>query len=299
MPSASTALSRALERMEGILFRPFDAGKWFVLGFSAFLASLGEGGSFNPGGIGNHGGAPAEIQSWVQDHMAFVIALAVGILVFALALGILFAWLSSRGAFMFLDNVLHDRAEVREPWRRFRAQGNRLFVFTLVAGLACIGAFLLLVLAGAVVLVPMLKDGWHFAALLPILLFAALFVVLLLAVLLFWAFLRDFGVPLMARQGLSPMEALGCLRREVLPGHAWDFTRFYLLKFVLALGAGLLVLAAGCLTCCIGFLPYLSAVLTLPVSVFFRCYSLEFLAQVDPRWDFFPAPPSESAPAQP
>lgn len=36
--------SRAFGRMTTILFRPFDLGKWFVLGFSAWLATLLDGG---------------------------------------------------------------------------------------------------------------------------------------------------------------------------------------------------------------------------------------------------------------
>ena len=35
---------RAYEGMKCILFRPFDMGKWFILGFTAWLATLFEGG---------------------------------------------------------------------------------------------------------------------------------------------------------------------------------------------------------------------------------------------------------------
>ena len=37
-------LSRAVERAKDICFRPFDIGKWFVLGFACWLARLGQGG---------------------------------------------------------------------------------------------------------------------------------------------------------------------------------------------------------------------------------------------------------------
>jgi len=36
--------------------------------------------------------------------------------------------LRSRGKFMFLDNVVHDRAEVSQPWQDFRRLGNSLFL---------------------------------------------------------------------------------------------------------------------------------------------------------------------------
>ena len=42
-------LSRAVERMRGTLFQPFDLVKWLVMGFSAWLAGLATGGG---GGTG-------------------------------------------------------------------------------------------------------------------------------------------------------------------------------------------------------------------------------------------------------
>ena len=51
------AFDSAWERMMIILFRPFDIGKWFVIGFSAFLAGLLQGGNgFNsfPNTSGNN-----------------------------------------------------------------------------------------------------------------------------------------------------------------------------------------------------------------------------------------------------
>jgi hypothetical protein len=41
-------VSPALEHVKRMLFKPFDLGKWFVIGFCAWLAGLGEsGGGFN------------------------------------------------------------------------------------------------------------------------------------------------------------------------------------------------------------------------------------------------------------
>jgi len=60
-PSAGSvieAIPAAFRRMARTLFQPFDVRKWFVLGFCAWLANLGEGGggpNVNFGG----GGGPA------------------------------------------------------------------------------------------------------------------------------------------------------------------------------------------------------------------------------------------------
>ena len=45
MINYTRAFDSAWERMMVILFRPFDLGKWFVIGFSAFLAGLVAGGN--------------------------------------------------------------------------------------------------------------------------------------------------------------------------------------------------------------------------------------------------------------
>ena len=51
-------VSPAFERVKLMLFRPFDLGKWFVIGFCAWLAFLGEAGSGFGGqsNFGNHTG---------------------------------------------------------------------------------------------------------------------------------------------------------------------------------------------------------------------------------------------------
>ncbi len=45
----------AIERVKTILFRPFDLGKWFVIGFCAWLA-----GQTRPGGGGGQRGVRGE-----------------------------------------------------------------------------------------------------------------------------------------------------------------------------------------------------------------------------------------------
>jgi len=287
MPSALRSVSPAIERTEAILFAPFDLGKWFVLGFSAFLADLGGGFNFNWRGMKDE--LPDGIHQWIGDHLPLVIALGIVLFFAVLALAILFLWLSSRGAFMFLDCVVRNRAEVQEPWRRFRSAGNALFWFQFQVGLAAMLAFL--VLGGLLIGVP----AWMFStnalrlpfAVLSLVLGGLLTLAALLAILLFFAILHDFVVPIMYREGNSPQAALALFRTTLLPGQGTALARFYGLKVALGFGAAVIAIVAGCLSCCLGFLPYLSSVLTLPISVFFRAYSLDFLKQLDPGRDLF------------
>nr|WP_320133549.1 hypothetical protein [uncultured Holophaga sp.] len=293
MPSVSRAVGHAFDHTTRILFKPFDLSKWFVMGFSAFLAKLGGGfpSSFNiPRGPGDSPAASELSQGldWVQGHLVLVIGIALLVLLVAAVIGTVLAWLASRGDFMLLDNIVRNRAEIAEPWKAYRHPANRLFAYRIAVGVALLLFILVLLCIGLGVSWPMIREGaleqlWKPALLLlPLLLLGICFFSLYLMVL------RDFGMPLMYLRGCAPGEAMRVFRRELLPGHLGTFVLFYLLKIGLGIGAGILVVMAGCLTCCIGFLPYLSSVLTLPVTVFFRCYALDLLAQIDEGWRLLP-----------
>lgn len=296
MISITDPIQPALGHARRILFEPFSARKWFVLGFSAFLAELGEGGSFNfnnPFDRPAAGRAPdlGPAREWIAAHLPLVIALGVVLFILILALVVLFLWLSSRGTFMFLDGVARDRAEIVEPWTRFREPGDRLFRFRLLLLLA--GLALLIVCGGLGALIAL--PDIHARAFGPSALAAALaagglLLLGLLALGVVGLLLRDFVVPIMYRRNLGIPEAWTVLRRELLPGNAWRFAGFYLMTFLLWIPATLLVLAACCLTCCVALLPYLSAVAFLPISVFFRCYALGFLEQFGPEWRIIETP---------
>ena len=44
--SVTTPISHAIDRVKQVLFNPFDLGKWFTIGFCAWLAGLGESAGF-------------------------------------------------------------------------------------------------------------------------------------------------------------------------------------------------------------------------------------------------------------
>ncbi|MGB7157603.1 MAG: hypothetical protein WBD40_06030, partial [Tepidisphaeraceae bacterium] len=56
--SVSDPMSQAMNRTGRMLFKPFSIGKWFTIGFAAFLSMLAEGGggNFPTGGGGGGGG---------------------------------------------------------------------------------------------------------------------------------------------------------------------------------------------------------------------------------------------------
>lgn len=141
--SVTDPVSPALERVKIMLFQPFDLGKWFVIGFCAWLAYLGEGGGgggFNSGINNNfdHGRgynsatesfrhAYHQARIYVLDNLTWIVPVAAAAVILLLALWLLILWLSSRGRFMFLHCVALNKAEVSVPWGKFGREADSLF----------------------------------------------------------------------------------------------------------------------------------------------------------------------------
>jgi hypothetical protein len=299
-------LTPAWERTKRILFRPFDLGRWLVLGFAAWLAGLGgSGGGFQlrlpMRGWGDWGGSASwregldgaeQVVRDVWQGVALagcLVALAV-VVVLVVAMVVVGLWASSRGRFVFLDDVLSGRAAIVEPWKRLRRQGNSLFLFRLLFGLVLLVVIGLMVggtflavggvaglarheTIGAVVAIPL------------VLVLVAVVALCLVTGALVGYLLEGFVVPLMHRHGLGVMDGwrrfLGHFRAR-----PWLFLLSGLLLIGLRLGVAMVVVTAGFMTCCLGFLvlmiPYVGTVLLLPVPVFVRSYTVELLAQADP-----------------
>jgi len=295
----SGPLDRAWQRMRLILFSPFDLGKWIVLGFAAWLANL-TGGMGGGGFRGNFKGDDLEelnhvLQSGSScvsgflDHW-FWLPLLVLALVLLAAFVLLCVWLSSRGKFIFLDNVVHDRALIADPWRRYRELGNSLFLWRL--GLAAVGLALFGTLFGAAVGLSYLLHGRLILSLGFVLPLAILAVVPILVLAYVSLYLENFVVPIMYGFGLKCTEAWKVFL-EWWKRHPGPFIVYGLFVLGLSLLVGMAVLVVGFATCCIGFfilmLPYVGTVLTLPIWVTYRALGVEFLAQFDPRFDLFAA----------
>ena len=296
MISVTDPIQPALAHARRILFEPFNARKWFVLGFSAFLAQLG-GGSFNFSGnpldyrSRSMGHDFSPVTGWITAHLPLVIALGVVLFILVLALVVLFQWLGSRGVFMFLDGVARDRAEIVEPWTRFQHLGNRLFRFRLMLLLTSLGLLIVCGGLGVLIALPDLHARTFGAsALAAVMAAGGLLFLGLLAIAIIGLLLRDFVAAIMYRRNLGTSEAWAVLRRELLPGNAWRFVGFYLMNLLLWIPAVLLIVIGCCLTCCVAILPYLSSVVFLPIFVFFRCYSLVFLEQFGEEWRIIDRP---------
>ena len=295
-------LSRGWGRMKKALFNPFDLKKWFVVGFTAFLAGLTEGPGGGGGGsnwksdygsnwdLGDVIEAPRNALDWLiesPERIVLISMVALILMVFIL----LIVWLSSRGKFMFLHNVVHNSAEVAKPCRVYGNQGNSLCLWTIGFGLVCVAFFTLF--AGLVYnLVTRIHYGEIAAAdvILWIVGLSFLFIVSIFVVGYVSLFLDDFIVPIMYKHKIAASDAW----RKFLPifkTYAMHFILYGILLFLIYLAIGVAVVLVGVFTCCIGFfllvIPYINSVFTLPISFTLRGFSAEFLAQFGAKYNVF------------
>src|ERR671922_844927 len=123
----------AFELMKRIFFQPFDFKKWLVVGFAAWLASLGAGGggSFNYGS--NRGEDVHKVNAAISQIPQPILILGICLLsLLVLFLFVLFAWLRARGGLVFIDCIVRNRGAIAEPWRNFQIEGNSYFLFSLL-----------------------------------------------------------------------------------------------------------------------------------------------------------------------
>lgn len=306
----------AFELMKKILFQPFDLKKWFIIGFAAWLANLGSvGGSFNYQ-FDRHDQVQKLNEAISQiPHPILVFGVSLLIL-FVLALIVLFAWLRARGGFMFIDCIVKNRAAIAEPWREFRKEGNSYFVFSLVV------TFVFVIFA-ALLALPLIslaikgryhlnlnRDRLDVYALLAI----AGWIFVILLIIVAWALVVSFMVPVMYRRRCRAYEAF-CVALSLITAHPGEILLYCLFLIVLAIATGLVSCFAICVTCCIAALPYIGTVILLPVFILFRSFSLVFLRQFGADYDVWasfmppeflpilsgvpPAPPATSPPNPP
>jgi hypothetical protein len=279
-------LQQAWKRMGARLFSPFDFKKWLSLGFVAWLATFltGGGGSVNVPWSFDSGNSNPQDWLGVLDPGSTILTVCGVLLVIGLLL-IVMMWIGSRAQFMFLDNVLRDRADVVAPWREFRERGHRFFVFyTWVASVPVVLG-LLLVGAALIVFWPELTTltwpGWPH--LLPWIVMFLIVLVLGLAWSVAMLLYRDFGVPILYASDCSAGEAFAEVW-AIVRAKPGECALYLLVRVGLAMAFSLLGGAMTLLTCCVGGLPYVFSVLTLPIAVFRQSFVLDCLAQLEPEY---------------
>jgi hypothetical protein len=296
-------LSKGFDRMRRALFHPFDPRKWFVVGFTAFLAGLTDGHGGGGSGSGGKWRGRSDLESilyfpqraweWLLDNPVWFTLIAIGIALL-LTLAVILVYLSARGKFMFLDNVVYDRAQIVKPWHEYKAEGNSLFLWTLCFGLIAVTIIILYVIGCYFIFLDLYEGYARDSALIASGIWMVLgFVVLFLLTSYIGLLLSDFVVPIMYRYRISTVKAW----QRFLPlfsSHFLNFLGYGFLILFLIIPIALGIIIAGFLTCCIGFIllmvPYINSVVLLPISYTFRAFSVEFLEQFGPNYHIFPRP---------
>lgn len=309
--SVTDPINLAIKRTREILFTPFDAMKWLVMGFCAWLASFGSSGgaSFNvPGNFGNSGGGSGfptgnggtignpvdKVSEFFQANMIIIVAVILGVIVAGVLIGLIITFLMSRGQFMFIDGIVNNRGAVVKPWSEYKNEANSLFKFMFVWSI--IGFLFILVLLGLCGFLGWLDYKSHafgVFSIIAIALFvllggAATFIGLVVRFLLI-----DFVIPIMYKRRISCIEAWHVVKSE-FSSQKGSIILYALMCIAIQIATGM---TTGCLSycmCCVPLMPcigpFFSAIIFLPVFVFIRSYNLYFLEQFGPDWQFF-APP--------
>lgn len=292
-------LSDGWARMTKALFKPFDIKKWFVVGFTAFLAGLtdcagnGGGGSDSSNNFDAYDffHFPETAREWLFDNPFWAVLILIGFILFVILI-IVLTWLSSRGKFMFLDNVVYDKAEVSKPWYNYSREGNSLFLWRLGFGIIVTILFLFYLIAGFSISYNIYYDNYN-AGETALLIAGAILLFLGTVIILMYidCFLDNFVVQIMYKNRIGAIKGWNKFFKVLFPniGH---FVLYGLLKFVLVVATVIGVIILGLLTCCVGFifliLPYINDVVLLPVSYTFRAFSVEFLEQFGDEYKLFP-----------
>jgi len=282
---------------------------WDAIGFSVWLSRLvsgdGDGlGYVNPGDSSWRGHARNDFSdAWgsLLEHAIWVPLVVMAVLVLV-ALLVALVWVSSRGKFIFLDNVVQGRGRIVEPWTRFAREGNSLFLWRVGFGLACILLFGLVALA---VIGPAVGMSWNNAlsglSIATMVLGGMMVAVFAVAVAVISLFLDSFIVPIMYRYRVSTMAAWRYFT-PWLTAYPVYFVLYVLLVLLLYIGLGLITVLLCLFTCCLIAIPligsYIEAVALLPLWITYRAFSVEFLAQFDQGFDLFSQlPPAPESPA--
>jgi hypothetical protein len=285
----------ALERTKNLLFRPFNLQKWFIIGFSAWLAQLGQNGG-PTGGFGFPGGNLEQMferaKEFVMSNLGWLIPLAIFLFVLFFCLGLAIIWLNSRGQFMFLHCIVLDKQEIAEPWKMYAAPANSLFIFRVCLSLTSFAISLSLLGLGAYFMFKLVHQRQEDPiSIVALLLLVPLFTAVILLFAIVHKLTADFVVPIMYLRRNTCVDAWKELW-TLISARIGKFVLYFLFQFVLGMVIGSLVMAVILVTCCLAFclmaVPYLGAVVMLPVSTFKRYYSLHFLAQFGPEYNVFP-----------
>lgn len=335
------AINNAFERMKYLLWEKRSRKRWRNYAILSFLCGYGGGGGGGGGGdfsslfkgsghkhdtsmrvllgcsVAGALGAQASdaFGQELAPYMGLIILLVLGVF----GLGLAISFISNFARPILVENIVHDREEIMEPWSRLSQLGWSVFwwgfVFVLVSSLA-IGALVGLPAVGIAAMGSGGNEGAY-------LMFIPLFFWALLVIIpccFVQGYFQEIVIPLMYRQNCSAKEAWA-LFTPMFNAQKGKWILYMVIHFFIVLAgniatqlAGLLVLLAvglvlaiptiaafaaggkvagivclvvvGCIFIAACFV--IGALFSMPVTVAARSFSMYILQQVAPEYGFLP-----------
>ena len=310
--SYTAPLGQGFRRMKDILFHPFDLVQWLIIGFGAWLASLAGAGDKMAGGSadfdnsdieGMVGSIPEIVNNKFEMFMAgtaFTI-LALSVLAAILVLYVAIQFVSSRGEFIFLENIVKKRGAVGAPWREYSSEGNSLFFWRVFFEIIFFTLLVATMFVGLLVFLPgVFLTEWMPASVATLVVVLWFLLVLFVVAAYLKLFLKDFVVPIMYKKRIGILAAWRYFL-DLFRSRPLEFLLYGLFVVVLYLLALVAVLIFALVTCCVGPLlisiPYVGAVMLLPLYATYRGFSVYFLQQFGPELELFEDELEEPSPS--
>lgn len=315
-------ITASWEWTKTVLFRPFKFKKWIFLCIIVLLAAEFSGCNLNLNYPAEKTKqvCPAPIVQRPDWLIPLIIALAI----IGLVLTIFFLWLYSRFSFIFLSSIIKNDASIKGPFKENKREGNSFFRWNILFSLGVIIIFsiMVLILIGGINLLGSTPALWK---VLLVILWGLLLIFLIITLILINVTVHDLVLPIMYKDKIGIIKGwqaiLGKIKSEKL-----NFTKYLLIKLglriltniasglfsmvvffalLIQLGiiGGLLYSVSFALPAAIklgyyillivlGIISFIAIIfiinlILLPIPVYFRTYSLKFLARLDERYDLF------------
>ena len=221
--------------------------------------------------------------------LLFIVGIPVFLFILALCIAVL--WVISRGRMMFISALADDtqRLSLREKWRESRITGNSLFKYNITVVVLSLLFVLIFCPALYFLLHPVTKT-WIAAPSAPIAPAPAIIALLLtFCIAIPFGFVlgafHEFGTLLMFRRQITAWPAFKQVF-ALVAANIWPVLKYYIFMIFASFAVGLCLILLFIVTCCLCclwiavlWLPYLWAVVFLPLLALRQYFAMEFAKQ--------------------
>jgi hypothetical protein len=319
MAYAGDIINESFNRTKALFF-PIRTKYWFKMGFVNLMAGSSQGGSYNGSNSSGKGlptditlkQVIAELNTKALAFLSqygYIVGIAIILLYF---IGLLFSYISSIFTFVFIDGIMKKEIVIGKSFSECKKQGASLFKLRFVVGLISLAITAAIFYPVVAAFFANTLAEFNFWLLIPMFLSIIVFSIPLGV---FFFLVEDFAVPIMYTKKCSVGDAWNEFKK-IASGKKGEIFLYWLIKIGLGIVAGLgsfivvliimlpaialallgvllyfginalageivaLIIIALLAIILVSALSYLIAVVLVPVSVFFRIYSIEMVKKL-------------------